>query len=72
MRKVFKMKNLDCANCASKIEEAISKIEGVESATVAFMTQRLTITCDEKKLDEIIEKAEKACKKIDDEVCIIH
>ena len=34
MKKVFKLEDLDCANCAAKMENAISKIEGVESANV--------------------------------------
>ena len=43
MKKVFKLRDLDCANCAAKMEAAIQKIHGVESATVNFMTQKLTI-----------------------------
>ena len=43
MKKVFKLEDLDCANCAAKMENAISKIEGVESANVSFMTQKMTI-----------------------------
>ena len=41
MKKKFKMQDLDCANCAAKMEEAIKKIEGVEDATVSFMTHSL-------------------------------
>ena len=43
MKKKFKMENLDCANCAAKMETAINKIAGVKEATVSFMTQRLVI-----------------------------
>lgn len=71
MKKVFRMENVDCANCAAKMEHAISKIDGVEKATISFMTQRLTLEFDETRLDEILDKAEKACQKVDKDCCII-
>lgn len=42
MKKVFKLNDLDCANCAAKMEAAIQKLDGVKSATISFMTQKLT------------------------------
>ena len=71
MKKVFRMENVDCANCAAKMEHAISKIDGVEKATISFMTQRLTLEFDETRFDEILDKAEKACQKVDEDCCII-
>ena len=47
MKKVYKMQDLDCANCAAKMENAIRKIEGVEECSVNFMMQKLTIVCAE-------------------------
>ena len=47
MRKAFKLQDLDCANCAAKMEEAIKKIDGVNSATMSFMTQKLTIDVED-------------------------
>ena len=44
MKKKFKLIDLDCANCAAKMEDAIKKIDGVEDASVSFMTQKMTIT----------------------------
>lgn len=46
MRKVFQLENLDCANCAAKIEQAISKISGVSKVSVSFMAQRLEIEAE--------------------------
>ena len=43
MRKAFKLQDLDCANCAAKMENAIKNIEGVKSASISFMTQKLGI-----------------------------
>lgn len=71
MKKIYKLEDLDCANCAAKMEAAINKIDGVESAAVSFMTQKLTIEADESRLDEIIKKAAKICKKIEPDCKII-
>lgn len=65
MKKKFKMENLDCANCAAKMEAAINKIQGVKEATVSFMTQRLVIEADDERFDEIVKEAAAACKKVD-------
>ena len=43
MKKVFKLQDLDCANCARKMEDAIKKIDGVQDASVSFMTQKMTL-----------------------------
>lgn len=65
MRKVVKVKNIDCASCTSKIEREVGQIDGVESASMNFMTQRLTINADENSMSEIINKAEKIVHKIE-------
>ncbi len=65
MKKSFKMKDLDCANCAAKMEEAIKKIDGVADATVSFMMQKLTIDADENRMDEIMEQVVAICKKVE-------
>ena len=44
MKKHFKLQDLDCANCAAKMEDAIKKLDGVNDATVSFMTQKLTLS----------------------------
>lgn len=71
MKKVYKLEDLDCANCAAKMERAIAKIDGVTSADVSFMAQRLTIEADESKMDGIIKQAVKVCKKIEPDCRII-
>ena len=70
MKKKFKMENLDCANCATKMEAAIQKIPGVKSAAISFMTQKLTLEAEEEHLEEILAKAQKCCGKVDRD-CII-
>lgn len=71
MRKVFKLDNLDCANCAAKMEEAIKKIDGVQSASMRFMTQKLVIEADESRMDAILDQAAEVCRKIEPDMTII-
>ena len=59
MRKVFKLQDLDCANCAAKMEDAIKKIDGVNTASMSFMTQKLVIDAEPEKMDAILDEAEK-------------
>ena len=71
MKKVYKLENLDCAVCAEKMKNAIAKIEGVESADVSFMLQKLTVCAPEEKMDEIMQKAAKAIRKVDPDCKIL-
>ena len=71
MKKVFKMEDLDCANCAAKMERAIQKIDGVISANVNFMAQRLTVEADDEKFDDIMKQIVKTCKKVEPDCTII-
>ena len=63
MKKKFKLTNLDCANCAAKMENAIKKIDGVRDANVSFMTQKMTIEADDSRFDEIMEEVQSVCRK---------
>ena len=65
MKKVFKLDEVDCAVCAQNMENGIKKIEGVESAVVSYVTQKLLIECDEGSLDKILDEAQKVIKKVD-------
>ena len=65
MKKTYKMQDLDCANCAAKMESAIAKIDGVENCSISFMSQKLTLEADETKWEEILKQAQKAVKRIE-------
>jgi len=65
MKKVYRMQNLDCANCAAKMERAIQKIAGVNSASVSFMAQKLVIEMDDDKVADIMQQASKCVEKVD-------
>ena len=71
MKKVFKLEDLDCANCAAKMERAIAKIDGITSATVSFMSQKLTIEADDARFDDIMKEVVKTCKKVEPDCRII-
>ncbi len=71
MKKTYKMIDLDCANCAAKMEEAIKKIDGVTSASVSFMTQKMTIEGDDARFDQIVKEAVKVCSKVEPDCEIV-
>lgn len=56
MRKTFKLDEIDCANCAQKLQDAICKLDGVEKATVNFLTQKLTLTASDDRFDEVLDR----------------
>lgn len=71
MKKIFKLEDLDCANCAAKMENAIAKIEGVNAITVSFMTQKLTIEADDAMFNDIMKQVVKVCRKVEPDCTII-
>lgn len=71
MKKVFKLEELDCANCGAKMEHAISKMKGVNSVSVSFMTQKLTIDADDESFEAIMDDAVKICRKIEPDCRIV-
>ena len=65
MTRHYKLTDIDCANCAAKIEAKIQKIKGVESASVVFLSQKVTISADESEFDRIYAEAVKAVKNVE-------
>jgi len=70
MKKTFRLEGLGCANCASKMERAINELDGVQNATVNFMTTKMVIEGEDEKMPVIVEAAEKIVKKIEPDVVI--
>lgn len=67
MKKTYKV-DVDCANCANKMEEATKKVDGVKDAVVNFMTQKMTVEFDDDKDEKSVMKSVvKACKKVEDD-----
>lgn len=71
MRKTFNLEDLDCANCAAKMEDAIKKIDGVKFASVSFMTQKLVIEIDDNEFDSVMKKVVKSAKKVESDCTIL-
>ena len=71
MKKTFRLRDLDCANCAAKMENAINKLDGVQSATVSFMTQRLMLEADDARFDEVLKEAVRVCRKVEPDCTVL-
>ena len=65
MKKTFKLIDLDCANCAAKMENNIKKIDGVADATVSFMAQKMTVEADDDRFESIMDEVVKVCRKVE-------
>lgn len=70
MKKRYNLRDLDCANCAAKMENAIRRIDGVRDASVSLLTQKLTLEADEGRFDAILREAVAVCRKIEPD-CVI-
>ncbi len=67
MKKTYKIE-VDCANCANKMEEATKKTEGVKDAVVNFMTQKMIVEFEEEAVPEVVmQTVLKNCKKVEDD-----
>ena len=71
MKKSFKLIDLDCANCAQKMETAIKKLDGVTDATVSFLMQKMTVEADDARFDDIMKQVVKCCKKVEPDCQIV-
>ena len=69
MKKTYKIE-VDCANCALKMEEATKTVEGVQDATVSFMTQKMSVDADDDRFEVIMDEIVKVCKKVEPD-CVI-
>lgn len=65
MKKVLKIENLDCANCAAKLERRISKIDGVIKANVNFIGERLTLEADDERFDAVLQETIRLAKIVE-------
>ena len=71
MKKTFKLIDLDCANCAAKMENNIKKIDGVADATVSFMAQKMTVEADDDRFESIMDEVVKVCRKVEPDYEIV-
>ncbi|ALQ36556.1 cation transporter [Fusobacterium hwasookii] len=71
MKKVFKLEGLDCAHCATKIEEKVSKLEGVKSVVINFMTTKMTLESVDENIGDIVEKVKKLINEVEPDVNMV-
>lgn len=71
MKKKFKLEDLDCANCAAKMESAIKKIPGVHDASVSFMTQKMMVDAEDDRFDAIMQEVVRVCAKVEPDCRIL-
>ena len=71
MKKRFKLVDLECANCAAKMEDAIKKVDGVKDATVSFVMQKMTVEADDARFDDIMKEIVKVCKRVEPDCEIV-
>lgn len=71
MKKKFKLQDLDCANCAAKMEDAIKKIPGVSGASVSFMTQRMSVEAEDARFDDIMKQVVEVCARVEPDCKIL-
>lgn len=66
MKKIYPVEELDCANCAAKMERAIAELDGIVNANMNFLTQKLTIEfADGADVSAIMKQVQKLCRKIE-------
>ena len=71
MKKVFKLEGLNCAHCAAKIEEKVSKLEGVKSVVINFMTTKMTLESVDENIADVVEKVKKLINEVEPDVNMI-
>lgn len=71
MKKKFNLTDLDCANCAAKMEEAAKKVEGVRDVSVSFMTQKMVVEAEDEHFETVMKKIVKICRKIEPDCTIV-
>ncbi len=71
MKRKFKLEELDCANCAAKMEEAIKKIEGVKDASVSFILQKMTVDAEDDRFEAVMDEVVRVCAKIEPDCRIL-
>ena len=65
MKKVYKITDIDCANCAAKLERALAKVEGVQNVSISFLSQRLALEAEDGRFDEVFDNVVQVCRRVE-------
>ena len=71
VQKSFEMEDLDCANCARKMQDAVSKLEGVISCEISFMAQKMKLEYEEEKGSALFKEIAKCIKKVEPDCSVV-
>lgn len=71
MKKTFELEDLDCANCAQKMQDAVAKLDGVKYVTVNFLSQKMTLEADDDVFDSVLKKAVKEIRKVEPDCTVL-
>lgn len=71
MKKTYELEDLDCANCAAKMERKISKIKGVDGVEVNFLTQKMTIEAVDAIFESVVDEAVKLIAKVEPDCKVV-
>ena len=71
MRKSFKLDEIDCANCARKLQDELATLDGVDAVSVNFMTQKLTLTAADERFDEVLDRVVALAARVEPDCEII-
>lgn len=72
MKKVIRIEHLDCANCAAKLERALSQIPGVEEVSVSFLTQKIILKGADEGFDQVVEQVITTIQRTEPDVSILN
>lgn len=71
MKKIYNLEDLDCANCAMKMQDAICKLDGINEVRVDFLTQKMYIDASDENFDKIMKAVAKCVKKVEPDCTIL-
>ena len=71
MRKTFRLDEIDCANCARKLQDSLAKLDGVDAVSGNFMTQKLTLCAADDRFDDVLNSVVALTAKIEPDCEII-
>ena len=71
MRKSFRLDEIDCANCARKLQDELARVDGVDAVSVNFMTQKLTLSAADDRFDDVLSRVVARAARLEPDCKII-
>ena len=71
MRKSFKLDEIDCANCARKLQDELARLDGVDAVSVNFLTQKLTLSAADERFDDVLDRVVELVARVEPDCEIV-